>query len=58
MNLNEVKLIGNLTRAPELTYLPSDTAVAETAIALNDRQKVLLEDMEVGFGIESLGEST
>jgi single stranded DNA-binding protein len=37
MNLNEVKLIGNLTRPPELTYLPSGTAVAETAIALNDR---------------------
>ena len=34
-NLNKVMLIGNLTRDPELKYLPSQTAVCEIGIAVN-----------------------
>lgn len=35
-NLNLVQLIGNLTRDPELTYIPSGTAVVKTCIAVNE----------------------
>lgn len=38
-NLNKVMLIGNLTRQPELRYLPSNTAVANIGIAVNRRWK-------------------
>lgn len=34
-NLNKVFLIGNLTRAPELRYTPSGTAVADLRLAVN-----------------------
>jgi single-strand DNA-binding protein len=34
-NLNKVLLIGNLTRAPELRYTPSGTAVADLRLAVN-----------------------
>ncbi len=34
-NLNKVFLIGNLTRDPELRYIPSGTAVATFSIATN-----------------------
>ncbi len=34
-NLNKVFLIGNLTRDPELRYIPSGTAVADFSIAIN-----------------------
>ncbi|MDD5495678.1 MAG: single-stranded DNA-binding protein [Candidatus Omnitrophica bacterium] len=34
-NLNKVFLIGNLTRDPELRYVPSGTAVATFTIAVN-----------------------
>lgn len=39
MSLNKVLLIGNLTRDPQLRYLPSGTAVAEFGIALNRRYR-------------------
>ena len=39
MSLNKVLLIGNLTRDPQLRYLPSGTAVAEFGIAINRRYK-------------------
>lgn len=35
-NLNLVQLIGNLTRDPELSYIPSGTAVVKTCIAVNE----------------------
>jgi len=35
MNLNKVFLIGNLTRDPQLSYLPTQTAVCECGIAVN-----------------------
>jgi single-strand DNA-binding protein len=35
-SLNKVLLIGNLTRAPELRYTPSGTAVADLRIAVNN----------------------
>jgi len=35
VNLNEVMLIGNLTRDPELRYTPSGTAVTTLRIAAN-----------------------
>ena len=34
-SLNKVFLIGNLTRAPELRYTPSGTAVADLRLAVN-----------------------
>ena len=36
---NRVILIGNLTRDPELRYIPSGTAVTEIGLAVNDRVK-------------------
>ena len=38
-NLNKVMLIGNLTRDVQLSYLPSQTAVAEFGLAINHRFK-------------------
>ena len=34
-NFNKVLLMGNLTRDPQLTYLPSQTAVVEFGLAVN-----------------------
>lgn len=36
---NRVILVGNLTRDPELRYIPSGTAVSEVGLAVNDRVK-------------------
>ncbi len=36
-NLNRVMLMGNLTRDPELRYLPSNTAVVGLGVAVNRR---------------------
>lgn len=36
-SFNKVILIGNLTRDPELRYLPNQTAVCEFGMAVNDR---------------------
>ena len=36
---NKVFLMGNLTRDPQLTYLPSQTPVAEFGMAVNDHRK-------------------
>ncbi len=36
---NRVVLVGNLTRDPELRYIPSGTAVADITLAVNDRVK-------------------
>lgn len=36
---NLVVLMGNLTRDPELKYIPSGTAVCEVTLAVNDRVK-------------------
>ena len=38
-NYNKVILMGNLTRDPQLKYLPSQTAVAEFGLAMNRRWK-------------------
>ncbi len=38
-NYNRVILIGNLTRDPELRYLPSNTAVCEFGMAVNRRRR-------------------
>lgn len=38
-NVNKVFLMGNLTRDPELSYLPSNTEVCEFGIAVNRRWK-------------------
>src|SRR4029079_18910208 len=38
-SLNRVILVGNLTRDPELRYIPSGTAVSEIGLAVNDRVK-------------------
>lgn len=36
-SFNRVILMGNLTRDPELKYLPSNTAVCEFGLAVNER---------------------
>jgi single-strand DNA-binding protein len=36
---NRVILVGNLTRDPELRYIPSGTAVSDVTLAVNDRIK-------------------
>jgi len=36
---NRCVFIGNLTRDPELSYLPNQTAVCELGLAVNDRWK-------------------
>jgi single-strand DNA-binding protein len=38
-NVNRVILIGNLTRDPQLRYLPSQMAVAEFGLAINHKYK-------------------
>jgi len=38
-NYNRVILMGNLTRDPQLSYLPSQTAVCELGLAVNRRWK-------------------
>jgi single-strand DNA-binding protein len=38
-SFNRVILVGNLTRDPELRYIPSGTAVSDVTIALNERIK-------------------
>jgi single-strand DNA-binding protein len=38
-SFNRVILVGNLTRDPELRYIPSGTAVSEIGLAVNDRIK-------------------
>ena len=38
-NVNKVMLIGNLTRDPQLSYLPSQTPVVEFGMAVNDRRR-------------------
>lgn len=38
-SFNRVILVGNLTRDPELRYIPSGTAVANVGLAVNDRVK-------------------
>ena len=42
-SLNKVLLIGNLTRDPELRYIPSGTAVATFGMAMN---RVYIQDGE------------
>lgn len=39
VNLNKVMLVGNLTRDPEVRYLPSTQAVADLRLAVNRRYK-------------------
>jgi single-strand DNA-binding protein len=39
MNYNKVILMGNLTRDPELRYLPSNTPVVEFGLAVNRKWK-------------------
>lgn len=36
---NRVILVGNLTRDPELRYIPSGTPVTDIGLAVNDRRK-------------------
>lgn len=38
-SFNRVILVGNLTRDPELRYIPSGTAVSDIGLAVNDRYK-------------------
>ena len=38
-SFNRVILVGNLTRDPELQYIPSGMAVTEIGLAVNDRRK-------------------
>lgn len=38
-NFNKVILLGNITRDPQLSYLPSNTAVVEFGLAMNRKYK-------------------
>lgn len=38
-SFNRVILMGNVTRDPELRYIPSGTAVTDLGLAVNDRRK-------------------
>ena len=38
-NFNKVLLLGNLTREPQLSYLPSQTAVVDFGLAVNRKWK-------------------
>jgi len=38
-SFNRVILMGNLTRDPEIRYIPSGTAVCDLGLAVNDRRK-------------------
>ena len=38
-SFNRVILVGNLTRDPEIKYIPSGTPVCELGLAVNDRRK-------------------
>jgi single-strand DNA-binding protein len=38
-SFNRVILVGNITRDPELRYIPSGTAVSDIGLAVNDRVK-------------------
>jgi single-strand DNA-binding protein len=38
-NFNKILLMGNLTRDPQLSYLPSQTAVVEFGLAVNRKWK-------------------
>jgi len=39
MNYNKIIMIGNLTREPQLSYLPSQTAVVDFGLAVNRKWK-------------------
>lgn len=45
-NLNKVMLIGNLTRDPEMKYLPKGTAVAEFGLAVGRKYKTESGDLK------------
>ena len=45
-NLNRVILAGNLTRDPQLSYLPSNTPVVEFGMAINRKWKSQTGDMK------------
>ena len=45
-NMNKVILAGNLTRDPQLSYLPSNTAVCELGMAINRKWKAQNGDMK------------
>ena len=36
MNLNDVKIVGNLVKAPELEYTPQGTPVTNIALGVNE----------------------
>jgi single-strand DNA-binding protein len=38
-NFNKIMLLGNLTRDPQLSYLPSQTAVVDFGMAINRKYK-------------------
>ena len=38
-SFNRVVLVGNITRDPEVRYIPSGTAVVDLGLAVNDRRK-------------------
>ena len=45
-NFNKILLLGNLTRDPQLSYLPSNVAVVEFGLAINRKYKGRDGDMK------------
>ena len=43
-SFNRVVLVGNLTRDPEMRYIPSGLAVTDIGLAVNDRKKTASGD--------------
>ena len=54
-NYNKVLLMGNLTRDPQLSYLPSNTPVVEIGLAVNRRFKKQDGEMFHFWGTELQG---
>ena len=53
MSLNSVNIMGNLTRDPELRYIPSGSAVATFTVAVNRVYKDQAgEKKELTFGVQ------
>jgi single-strand DNA-binding protein len=47
VNLNDCKIVGNLTRDPEIRYTPKGTPVANVSLGVNERYVVDGEKKEV-----------
>src|ERR1700738_2438782 len=52
MNLNDVKVVGNLTRDPEIRFTPKGTPVANVSLGVNENYTVDEEKRQVTTFVE------